>query len=344
MLQMTGYEILQLSIYIASGFVLGFVLYKWLIPVLAKLAAKTKWQSDDLIIHTISKWVIPWLMALGLYLGLTHIEIRPKYQQRLETWLMVFYVLSLTWITARILAGLLKIRASGTGAVIPSSSIIGNIVKVIVYCIGLLFILQSLGISITPILTALGVGGLAVALALQDTLSNLFSGIQLIASGKLNPGDFIKLSSGEQGYIQDINWRSTSIRDLADHIVIVPNSKLATMIVSNFNLPQTEIGFGVEVGVSYDSDLEKVERVTAEVVKETLQAVDGGLKDFVPIIRFYNFGDSSINLRAILRVKGYVDQFLVTHEFIKRLKKRYDQEGINIPFPIRTVYMQKEEE
>lgn len=343
---MTGYElkILQLSIYIASGFVLGFILHKFVIPVLSRLAAKTRWQSDDLIIRTISKWVIPWLMALGLYMGLLHIEISLKYQNWLEKGLWIFYVFSVTWIIAVILAGLLKIKTSGTGTVIPSSSIIGNLAKVIVFCIGLLIILQGMGISVTPILTALGVGGLAVALALQDTLSNLFSGIQLIASGKLNTGDFIKLSSGEQGFILDINWRSTSIRDAADHIIIVPNSKLANMIVSNYNLPQTEIGFTVPLGVSYDSDLEKVERITMEVIKDTLQSVEGGIKDFVPVVRFYNFGESSINLRAILRVKGYVDQFLVTHEFIKRLKKRYDQEGINIPFPTRTVYMQKEEE
>src|SRR5690606_23283871 len=139
-----------------------------------------------------------------------------------------------------------------------------NIIKVIVYCIGMLVILQSLGVSITPILAGVGVGGRAVALALQDTLSNLLAGIQVISTKQINPGDFIKLESGQEGVVEDISWRYTALKTGYNNTIIVPNSKLAGIIVSNYFLPDKEIMFDIAVGVDYNSDLEKVERVTVE--------------------------------------------------------------------------------
>lgn len=339
---MSNDDILQLSIYIVSGFVVGLIMHKLVIPLFSKLAARTTIKSDDLIIKTIRKWVIPWFLALGLFLGLRRLDLESHFYTWLENGLLIFYIFSATLITARIVSGMMSIKASGTDTVIPSSSIVGNIVRAIIYIVGLLIILNSQGISITPMLTALGVGGLAVALALQNTLANLFAGLQLIASGKLNHGDFIRLSSGEDGFIEDITWRSTTIKAMSDHIIIVPNSKLADMIVSNYYLPLNELSFLVEVGVSYDSDLDHVERVTKEVIKETLNDMEGGVKDFEPIIRFYAFADSSINLKCILRVDDYSAQFAIKSEFIKRLHRRYNKEGINIPFPIRTVLMKQE--
>lgn len=93
----------------------------------------------------------------------------------------------------------------------------------------------------------------------------------------------------------------------------------------------------VQVGVDYGSDLGHVERVTCEVAKETLHTVPGGVANFEPFIRYHTFGDSSINFTVILRAREFVDQFLLKHEFIKRLHERYEQEGLTIPFPIRTI-------
>lgn len=340
---MSKNDIIQLSIYVVSGFLIGVFVHKIIMPLFTKLATKTAIKSDDLIIKAIRNWVIPWFFALGLFLGLHRLELESKFYTRLENGLLIFYIFSATLIVAQIVSGMIRIKSSDSNAVLPSSSIVGNIVRIIIYIIGLLIIFQSQGISITPMLTALGVGGLAVALALQNTLANLFAGLQIIASGKLNHGNFVRLSSGEDGFIEDITWRSTTIRAMSDHIIIVPNSKLADMIVTNFFLPHSELSFVVEVGVSYDSDLDQVETVTKAVIKETLNEVEGGVKDFEPVIRFYSFADSSINLKAILRVNDYSAQFLVKSEFIKRLHVRFNKEGINIPFPIRTVYMNKED-
>ncbi|CAD7782745.1 MAG: Small-conductance mechanosensitive channel [Candidatus Methanoperedenaceae archaeon GB50] len=183
---------------------------------------------------------------------------------------------------------------------------------------------------------------MAVALALQDTLANLFAGLHIVATKKVRPGDYIKIETGEEGYVTDITWRDTTIRQLPNNIVIIPNSKLASAIVTNYYFPERELAVLVQVGVSYDSDLEKVEKVTIEVAKEVMQEVSGGVPEFNPFIRYHTFDDFSINFTVILRAKEFVDQYLVKHEFVKRLKKRYDQEGIEIPFPIRTVFLKKD--
>jgi small-conductance mechanosensitive channel len=339
---MTSNEILYLSIYIGGGLAAGWLIQQTIIPALKKIAKKTKWKSDDLIITNISRWIVFWFFLLGCLLGAQQVELSEKWSGIVLKIISSLFIFSLTWIIARIAAGMLDIRSSKDDSVIPSTSIIGNILKVIIYCIGLMVILQSLGVSVTPILTALGVGGLAVALALQPTLSNLFSGLQIIASGKLNVGDMVQLENGQRGIITDITWRNTTIRTAQNNIVIVPNSKMADSIVENYNLTDQVMEFSVTVGVSYDSNLDLVERVSVEVAKEVLQKMEEGVNEAQPYVRFFNFGQHSIDLKIFLTVKDFAGQFPVASEFIKALQKRYKQEGIQIPFPIRTVIVKNE--
>jgi small-conductance mechanosensitive channel len=198
-----------------------------------------------------------------------------------------------------------------------------------------------MNIPITPILTALGVGGLAVALALQDTLSNLFAGLHVIASQQIKPGDYIKLDSGNEGYVTDITWRNTTIRALANNMVIVPNSKLANAIITNCHQPDHTIGIGLEISVSWDSDLEKVERVTNEVANSMLKMPE--IINTGPVnIRYSTAADNGITFGVGFRIKEFTDQFVVKHEFLKALQKRYKAEGIQLALPVRTVYVKNE--
>jgi small-conductance mechanosensitive channel len=225
---------------------------------------------------------------------------------------------------------------------LPLTSLTQNITRIIIFSIGILIILNSLGISITPILATLGVGGLAVALALQDTLSNLFSGFYITLAKQIRIGDFVKLETGEEGYVEDIGWRATRIRMLPNNVVLIPNNKLSQSVITNYYLPEKELAVLVQVGVHYKSDLEHVERVTIEVAKEVMREVPGGVKDFQPFIRYHTFSDFSINFTVILRAKEFVDNYLIKHEFIKRLHKRYAKEGIVIPYPIRAINYEQE--
>jgi small-conductance mechanosensitive channel len=331
-----------LPILLVAGGYAGGKLFEYLVvSKLKKLTTQTSCRADDIFVDSVGKTMPFWFVLAGAYAALMITPISPRVATLANTLLLIGFIASATLVAARLAVRYVDTYSTRIRGVLPSTTIFSNLTRALVYIVGLLVILQSLGISITPILTALGVGGLAVALALQDTLSNLFAGLQIIASGQVKPGDFIRLDSGEEGYVVDVTWRNTTIRQLPNNMVIVPNAQLASSRVSNFYQPDKEQAILVQVGVSYASDLEEVQRVTVEVARNVMQSVDGGVPDFEPFIRYHTFADSSINFTVILRGKEIVDQYVVKHEFIKQLHERYKREGIEIPFPIRTVHIRK---
>ncbi|MEA3489874.1 MAG: mechanosensitive ion channel family protein [Candidatus Omnitrophota bacterium] len=218
-----------------------------------------------------------------------------------------------------------------------TSGMIHMALRLVVMGLGVLILMDSFGVSITPLLASLGVGSLAIALALQPTLENFFSGIQLVVDKPIKVGQFIKLESGEEGYVKKIGWRSTWVRMLPNNTVVIPNKVLVSSRVLNYYYPEKEISILVQVGVHYDSDLEHVEKVTIEVAEEALKKVEGGVPGFKPFIRYHTFNDFSIDFTVILRAREFVEGYLLKHEFIKRLHKRFNEEGIVIPYPISTL-------
>ncbi len=263
------------------------------------------------------------------------LRLRPGLDRPLVQALTILAILSVTHFLSRLSVGYISLslsRVSGVPNTLPR-----NLAAVLVYALGVLVALGYLKISVTPLITALGVGGLAVALALQDTLSNLFAGLHILATRKVRSGDYVKLQSGEEGYVRDITWRNTTIEVLAGDLVIVPNGKLAAAIVTNFDLPASDSAILVDVGVAYRTDLRHCEKVIVEVAKEIMSRVPGGVADFTPFVRFHTFGDFAIQGTVILRGSRFVDRFLIKHEFVKDLHERFGREGIEIPFPVRTV-------
>lgn len=326
---------------ILTSFIIGLIVKKTVIGRLRKLAERSKARIDDILLDSLRSVIVVWFVILGVFISINILPIPATDQQFLQQVFQVLLVFSLFWFLLQFLGKIFFVYFDKKNSRVPAASIIKNSIKVFILSIGLLVILQILGISITPIITTLGVGGLAVALALQDTLANLFAGFHIIASQRVKTKDYIKLESGEEGYVVDINWHDTVLRQLPNNHIIIPNQSLSSAVVTNFYRPQKATNVLIEVGVDYSSDLEHVERVTVEVAKETLKEVPGGVEKFEPFMRYHTFGDSSINFRVHLRCQEFFDRFLLQHEFVKRLKKRYDQENINIPFPIRTVIMNK---
>ncbi len=237
----------------------------------------------------------------------------------------------------RLFKGLIDAYSKKVNILKDSGGVVHVVVRAVVIGLGILILLDNFGVSVTPILASLGVGSLAVALALQPTLENFFSGVQLVIDKPISVGHFIKLESGEEGYVHKIGWRSTWVKMLAENVVVIPNKLLVSSRVLNYHYPQKEMSVYLTVGVHYDSDLEKVEKVTLEVARDILKTVEGGVSSFEPFIRYKEFNDSSIDFKVVLRVEEFVDGYRVKHEFIKRLKKRYDEEGIVIPYPISTL-------
>ncbi|MFE0452949.1 mechanosensitive ion channel family protein [Streptomyces sp. NPDC058914] len=333
-------DLVLAGIALAAGLLVAF-LSRTMLRWLAKHAKRTRWSGDDVIVDAL-RTVVPWAAITGG--GAAAAAVLPltrTVQHAVNQCLTVLFIFVVTVAAARVVAGLVRSVTSSRSGVAGSATIFVNITRVLVLAIGFLVVLQTLGISIAPMLTALGVGGLAVALALQDTLANLFAGIHILASKTVQPGDYIKLSSGEEGYVEDINWRQTTVRNLSNNLVVIPNGQLAKANMTNFMRPDQQLTILVQVGVAYDSDLEHVERVTTEVVTEVMTEITGAVPDHEPAVRFHTFADSRINFTVILGVGEFSDQYRIKHEFIKRLHRRYRAEGIRIPAPARTVALQQ---
>jgi small-conductance mechanosensitive channel len=324
---------------VVAGLLAAFLL-RILLRWLGKHASRTRWSGDDFIVDAL-RTLVPWgAVAAGVSAAGAVLPLTAPVGRNVNKVLTVVLIFVATLTAARVITGLVRSLAQSRSGVAGSATIFVNITRVVVLAMGFLVMLQTLGISIAPLLTALGVGGLAVALALQDTLANLFAGVHILASKTVQPGDYIRLSSGEEGYVVDINWRNTTVRQLSNNLVIIPNAQLAGTNMTNFNRPEQQMTLIVQVGVGYDSDLEHVERVTTEVVTETMTEITGAVPDHEPAVRFHTFGDSRISFSVILGVGEFSDQYRIKHEFIKRLHKRYRDEGIRIPAPTRTVALQ----
>ncbi len=329
---------------VIGGLVTGLVFEKIVIKRIKKLSSLTKWEGDDIVIKASRGAILLLFTIAGVYGAVIVSPISPEMLALVQKIILAIVIVLGTVVLARMADDFVRLYSNKLQGVLPSTSIFAVLTRILIFSIGILIVLQSLGIPVTPILTALGVGGLAVALALQDTLSNLFSGLHLIVSGQVKLGDYVKLDSGEEGHVTDISWRNTTIKALPNNMIVVPNYKLASAIITNYNSPQKEMSVYVPVGVSYDSDLNKVEEVTVEVAKDVMTQVKGGVPEHEPVVRYNEFADSSINFIVVLRAKDFSSQYLIKHEFIKRLHERYRKENIEIPFPIRTVYLKGEKE
>lgn len=315
----------------------GFFVQRYFFPILRHLARFTSWEYDDIFLASLHRRVRFWTVLAALY------ALPPLFHLQHALWrlwqqsVFVLWILSAAFVISEGAVQILHLRAAQSARRFPSISLFAHLTKSLVFTVAAIAILHCLGISVAPLLTALGVGGLAVALALQDTLSNFFAGLHLLAARPIQLGDYIRLDSGEEGYVADITWRSTTIRDLMQNMVIVPNSKMTEAKIVNYNLPQKQMAILVQVSVTYDSDLEKVEKIALDVAKNVMEKVNGGASDHPPAVRFHSFGEYSVNFHVMLYVRQFSAQYYIRHAFIKRLQKRFILEAISLPEPTHTI-------
>jgi small-conductance mechanosensitive channel len=328
------------ALFVAGGLFLGVIFEKIVLKKLRDIVRRTSWGGDTIFLDALRGMTLLWFALAGLYWALESAEWRPSYVRFIDTALLAIAIFSATVVAARILSALVDVYSKRVGGIFVRTTMVTILTQVIVYIVGILVILQTVGISIAPLLTALGVGGLAVALGLQDTLSNLFAGITIMVSKQVRPGDYVRLDSAQEGTITDITWRYTTIATTTANMVIIPNSKLASAIVTNYHLPEDVTLLAIKVRVGYGSDLERVEEVTLEVARQVCREVRGGVPDSTPSVRYNRLGDFGIEFNVNIHVDTYVDQFYLTHEFLKRLHRRYREEGIAIPFPTQTLHLQ----
>jgi small-conductance mechanosensitive channel len=330
---------------IALGSVLVLLIARAVaIRVLHKWAEKTETLLDDAILHAFRTPSIYLAIGIGLQIGIDLSELPEKQISLINKIIHIIIVLSVTLATSNLAGNLFKGYVQRSNLPIPTTGLASGILRGTILMIGFLIMLNIMGISIAPLLTALGVGGLAVALALQDTLANLFSGIHILVERSVRVGDFIRLETGQEGFVDDISWRTTRIRMASNNLVVIPNSKLSQSVVTNYSLPEKQLALQIPVGVSYDSDIDAVEQTLLEIAQKAIGDLPGLLASPAPQVRFIpGFGESSLDLTLVVQVREFADQVPVQHELRKRIFKTFKAKGIEIPYPHRTVYVKREQ-
>jgi small-conductance mechanosensitive channel len=294
------------------------------------------------ILNTIYKSIkIPsliWVILLSVHTTV-YLSKLPQNQINLITKVIdVLLIFSITILIANLSTRIVKLYLQNKN--LPETGLIFILLQVFIYLIGILIILSYFDISIMPIITTLGVSGLAIGLALKDTLSNIFSGLYILLEKNIKVGDFIELENGKKGYVMNINWRTTTIKTLSNDVVILPNEKLAQSIIVNFAKPVEPTRVALEIPVSYDTDIDKFEKIVMEEVYNLAKENDKLLLDPAPVLRFIpGFKDSSLNFTLYFSAANYEDSFLVQSELRKKIFKRLKKEGMVIPYPQLDVHI-----
>lgn len=336
---MKPFDLLLAAGILTSAVLLGVLVQRVVASRLRAMAKKTASDWDDILVESLRGLVVVWALLIGLAVVFKLVPLPPELLRLLQRANGVLGILSAVVFFTRMSRRALYVYIDRK--IEMPSTIFKNIAAAVIFLLGLLFALDYLGVSITPLLTALGVGGLAVALAFQDTLANLFAGMNILMARKIKPGDYIRLDSGQEGEVCDITWRNTTIRSPEDNMVVVPNSRLAAAIYTNTHLPDNEMGLFLPVTVDFDSDLALVERVTLEVAREVLAGPGRAIDGFEPAVRYNAFTDIGVRFSVILRVKEYQEQYRIRHEFLRRLHERYRAEGIKPAVAPRAVSIEK---
>lgn len=311
--------------------------------ILAAWTARTKSRPGQILTEAIKAPFLIWAAILALHVALQASELPPRFTAWSAKTLLALWIISLTLLGMRIAGDMVRHYGNQAPGILPVTTLTENLAQLFVMLLGIGLLLQELGVQITPYLTALGVGGLAVALALQDTLSNLFSGFYMAVAGQIRLGDYIKLATGEEGYVADIAWRSTSVRAPANNLILIPNSKLAQTIVTNYHLPTKRMGASLPVSVAFESDIELVERVLLEVATQASGQVDGMVADAPPSVTLDpGFGDFALVFSVNYQVTEFNYQAAVRSALRKRILKRFREEGIHLPYPVRRLHFDRD--
>jgi small-conductance mechanosensitive channel len=342
------YDLIAAIIIIIVALIVG-IIAKYIIRFITKyVVTKTETELDDKIIEALENPFLFGIFLCGVFLALLSIKSLEIYTTKIiTTWQITGFLLA-TFIVIKIVNIIFKYHKT-TGLTIANkkvdmkySNTLRRVVNIIIWIISGLLILKHLKVEITPLIGALGIGGLAIALALQDTISNFFSGFWIISERQIGIGDWIEIQGDEtKGYIDDIGWRTTRVRNFNDNFIVIPNSKLSQAVVVNFTKPNTQYVMPVSVSITYNSDLEKTEKLALETAKKIQKTEKIAVKDFDPWLSYKEYGESSINFTIGLKVEDFPDRFAIRHMFIKELKKVFDKNNIEFAYPTRIIYMKK---
>ena len=314
-----------------------------IIPLAQRLSRHTETELDDLVFRAIRRPISLIILVIGGYVAvLVPADLTEAQQGIVNSVFTAAAIMSVIVLVGRVLAvtldwyiaGLDAARRGAGAHIIP---MLRRLAVMAVYALGGLLALEALGISVSPLIAGLGLGGLAVALAIQPTLTNIFAGTYVMTEGVISPGDYIELQGGVAGYVMEVSWRSTRIRTWGNNLVVIPNARLADTIITNYYEPTPPVNVYLTCGVSYDSDLVRVEAVSMDVMNRVLEKSPHGVKEYGAYFGFDNFGESNVDFWLFVQAKDRLASFELRSELIYELHRRFAEEGIVINYPVRTL-------
>ncbi len=328
-IQSLGIFILSLVLTVVARWSLRFVLLG--------LAQKTKTEVDDILIRVVKNVVTYLIPVIGLMVALTPLALQTSIPERiLFSFLAVLLMRGAISLVDEMSKLLEKTWLKRTASTLDKGllPLLRKAVKTSVAILGVLIILGKWGVQIAPLLGALGIGGLAIALALNSSLSNVFAGIQLLLDRSVNVGDKVQLESGELGVLLDIGLRTTMMKTYDNEVISLPNSQLANARIKNYTKPDASIRVSVNFAVAYGSDVAEVKRIVLDAISQ----LDDILQEPGPQVLFLNMGDFSLDMSARVWVDDFGKQFAKKLEMTELIYNTLNESGIEIPFPTRTVY------
>ncbi|MBI5159253.1 mechanosensitive ion channel family protein [Candidatus Micrarchaeota archaeon] len=339
-------------VYAAAVFLVSYIVLKSALfvlnKVLRKMSERTKNTLDDSLFNAVQKPLNFLAVLLSVFFAFSFAF--PSLQalgKSLNELFLVAFILWAAFSLNRVVSAFIGWYGLELGSKSESKfgkqvfPFIKKTAWLAVYGSAALIVLDFFGVQIAPLLAGLGIAGLAVALALQESLANFFAGVYILADRPIRPGDFIELENGKSGNVEEIGWRSTCIHTLSNDTVIIPNAKLAQSVIVNYNLPSRKSSISVKVGVAYDSNVDLVEKVLLECAGVVSRDVAGCVKDFQPLVRLSNFSDSALEFSIVLQVEDIAVQSVVSDALRREVLKSFKKHKIGIPFPTRVVYTKK---
>ena len=333
----------SISIFIVAA-VLAFLFYKVIYPIVLRFTNFTPTNLDVRLVRALRRPLTLGILAGGLYLSIVlpfdlTAEVRHPIDHAAGIMGILLGVFAVTRLVSNLSDWYYEEIAPHTVSTLDDRMMpmIRRIATGMVYVLGALLVLDLLNVNISPLIAGLGLGGLAVALALQPTLSNLFAGTYVMTEGVVHPGDYIELENGVAGYVIDVGWRSTRLRTWTNNLVVVPNSRFAETIITNYQGPIPAVNIYLTCGVSYDSNLALVERVCQEEMDTLLENDPRAVKEYGAYFAYESFDDSNITFYLFIQARDRIASFEVQSELIRMVQQRFREEGIVINYPMRTI-------
>ncbi|TGK07807.1 mechanosensitive ion channel family protein [Leptospira semungkisensis] len=319
---------------VASGILLGYLFGGFIVPRLARSLTKDALDTEHPLYLALLSFVRLLFLIFGLYTALRVVPLGPDTKENFSLYLKVFSILIFTVSLARVGSGAFALYSTKTEGLLPSASILNNIVRMLIFSTGALVALQTLGISVTPALTALGVGGLAFALGLQETLSSLFAGLGVLLGKKVSVGDYISLETGEEGLVEDINWRTTSLKKGNGSTIIIPNAKMSKTTFTNYSLPNSGLWITIEFSVDPRIETPKLEEVVLDSARQASDQIYPK-KEFGSQVNliYKSLGSTNMDLAVNISVQDIKHSQQIRSFFIKSLHSKFKSEGIGIVSP-----------